>query len=120
MPSFLYIYIQNLVLELPAFVTETQASLVQGYWQLIICKIIHHKLFLTTAIAVLKQKQLSTFAFLTEKDTYRFISSVISLFLAILGGLVHFKQRKICSSVSVKRHRVINTCSLLSKAFNSK
>lgn len=64
-----YIYMQNSFLDLPAFLIETEASLVQGYWQLVIAPTIHHKLLLTMAIAVLKQKQQSIFAFLTEKDT---------------------------------------------------
>jgi len=64
---FHYIYMQNSFLELPAFLMETEASLVQGYWQLLIAPTIHHKL-LSIAIAVLKQKPQSIFAFLTEKD----------------------------------------------------
>lgn len=57
MMSYLhYIYMQNSFLELPAFLMETEASLVQGYWQLIIAPTIHHKLLLAIGISVLKQK----------------------------------------------------------------
>lgn len=51
-----YIYMQNSFLELPEFLTETEASLVQGYWQLIIAPTIHHKLLLPITIAFLKNR----------------------------------------------------------------
>ena len=64
-----YIYTQNSFLELPAFLMENEASVMQQHWQLVIAPTIHHKLLLTIAIAVLKQKQQSIFGFLTEKET---------------------------------------------------
>lgn len=51
-----YIYMQNSFLELPAFLMETEASLVQGHWQLIITPATHHKLLLLVTTVFLKNR----------------------------------------------------------------